>query len=181
MGVTNPEFPDKNCPQGDCSELAFNPVPTLNSDGEDVDHFTDFMTLMAPPPRGSTAFQGPQDGEQVFRRIGCANCHTPALVTGASSIPALDHKVFQPYSDFLLHDMGTLGDGIAQGAASGSQMRTAPLWGLSARHTFLHDGRAKSPAEAIEAHAGQGRWARAEYYHLNPQQRAALLAFLGSL
>ena len=181
MGVTSPEFPDESCPQGDCSKLAFNPVPTLNNDGVDVNRFTDFMTLMGPPPRGSTAFPGPQDGEQVFRRIGCANCHTPSLVTGASPIPALDHRVFQPYSDFLLHDMGTLGDGIAQGAASGSQMRTAPLWGLNARHTFLHDGRAKSAAEAIEAHAGQGQWARAEYYRLNPRQRAALLAFLGSL
>ena len=181
MGVTNPEFPDESCPQGDCSKLAFNPVPTLNNDGGDVDHFTDFMTLLGPPPRGLGESSGPQDGEQVFRRVGCANCHTPSLVTGPSPIPALDHKVFQPYSDFLLHDMATLGDGIAQGTASGRQMRTAPLWGLSARHSYLHDGRAKSVEDAIEAHAGQGQWARAEFNRLNPRQRAALLAFLSSL
>jgi CxxC motif-containing protein (DUF1111 family) len=180
MGVTSPEFPSENCPQGDCSLLAFNPVPTLNNDGEDVDRFTDFMTLLGPPPRGDDGFHGAA-GAQVFRRIGCANCHTPALVTGSSPIPALDHRVFLPYSDFLLHDMGTLGDGIVQGQAGGNQMRTAPLWGLSARRLYLHDGRAKSVQEAILGHRGQGEEARNQYLRLNDHLRAVLLAFLGSL
>ena len=52
MGITNPEFPDENCPQGDCSLLAHNPRPDLNDDGTGVTRFTDFMTLLAPPPRG---------------------------------------------------------------------------------------------------------------------------------
>ena len=60
-------------------------------------------------------------------------------------------------------------------------MRTAPLWGLSARTVFLHDGRASTPEAAIQGHAGQGAAARDRFARLNPFQRAALLAFLRSL
>src|SRR5205823_10253417 len=52
MGITNPEFPNESCPQGDCTTLDNNPLPGLNDDGEDVARFTDFMSLLAPPPRG---------------------------------------------------------------------------------------------------------------------------------
>jgi CxxC motif-containing protein (DUF1111 family) len=180
VGVTNPEFPSENCPQGDCAKLAFDPDPALNDDGENVEHFEDYMTLLAPPP---AAVRAPRTeaGSQVFRRLGCANCHTPSLVTGLSPVLALSRKVFSPYSDFLLHDMGALGDGIEQGQASGRQMRTAPLWGLSARPAYLHDGRAKSVADAIIAHAGQGTDARNRFLRLGFGSRAALLAFLSSL
>jgi len=68
------------------------------------------------------------------------------LVTGASPIAALSNKVFQPFFDFLLHDMGALGDGIVQGTATGRQMRTAPLGGLRTRSLLLHDGRATTGA-----------------------------------
>jgi len=181
MGVTSPEFPNENCPQGDCGLLVFNPQPGLNNDGTDVDRFTDFMKLLGPPQRNPDRVFHAQAGENAFRRIGCANCHTPALVTGYSPVAALSHKVFQPYSDFLLHDMGRLGDGIAQGGAGVREMRTAPLWGLSARTTYLHDGRARSVQDAILAHGGQGADARARYERLNPVIRAAVLSFLSTL
>jgi CxxC motif-containing protein (DUF1111 family) len=95
--------------------------------------------------------------------------------------PALSGVVFHPYSDFLLHDMGTLGDGIEQGAASGRMMRTAPLWGLRRIETFLHDGSAATPGAAIEAHDGQGAAARDAYRRLNDAQKARLASFLRSL
>jgi CxxC motif-containing protein (DUF1111 family) len=180
MGVTNPDFPKENCPQGDCSKLAFDPYPTMNNDGTAVEQFFDFMTLLGPPPRKQRSHHT-LVGEQVFARIGCANCHTPSLVTGESAVPQLSHKIFQPYSDFLLHDMGALGDGIVQGQAGPRDMRTAPLWGLSSRNSYLHDGRARSVPDAIAAHSGQGATARERYYHLDPPSRAALLAFLRSL
>jgi CxxC motif-containing protein (DUF1111 family) len=180
MGITNPEFPNENCPQGDCASLAFNPLPTLNDNGENVEKFFDFMTLLAPPPRPARSYVN-LAGELVFARIGCASCHTPALVTGVSPVPALSRKVFFPYSDFLLHDMGALGDGISQGRAGPREMRTTPLWGLSARGTFLHDGRARSVNEAILAHSGQGSLYRARYARLDPFSRTVLLAFLRSL
>ena len=180
MGITNPEFPDENCPQGDCTALAHNPLTTLNDDGAGVVAFNDFMTMLAPPPRGPRSLQVIR-GSGVFARSGCANCHTPVLVTGASPIAALSHKVFQPFSDFLLHDMGALGDGIAQGAATGRQMRTAPLWGLRTRSLLLHDGRATTIVAAIKLHGGQAATSRTRFMRLGLFDRFALLSFLRSL
>jgi len=180
MGITNPEFQDENCPQGDCATLAHNPLATLNDDGAGVVAFNDFMTMLAPPPRGARTRQVVQ-GSGVFARIGCASCHTPVLVTGPSPIAALSNKAFQPFSDFLLHDMGALGDGIAQGSATGRQMRTAPLWGLRTRSLLLHDGRATTIAAAIKFHAGQGAALRNRFLRLGLFDRFALLAFLRSL
>ena len=122
-------------------------------------------------------------GKSLFdsEDVGCAHCHVPTLVTGRNAVPALDRKIFHPYSDFLLHDMGALGDGIAQGAANTRQIRTAPLWGVRVATTLLHDGRVTMPAEAILAHDGQGRAARDRFARLGRFERAALLAFLRSL
>ena len=180
MGITNPEFPNESCPQGDCAVLAHNPVPGLNDDGTGVTQFTDFMTLLAPPPRGPLSLQV-LEGSGIFAIIGCGNCHTPALVTGTSPVAALSGKVFQPFSDFLLHDMGGLGDGIAQGSATGLQIRTAPLWGVRTRALLLHDGRATTLSAAILAHDGQGKRARDRFAGLSPRAQSALLAFLKSL
>ena len=103
------------------------------------------------------------------------------MQTGSSPVAALSQVVFHPFSDFLLHDMGSLGDGIAQGQASGREMRTTPLWGLRVQDRLLHDGRARSLSEAILAHDGQGRRARDRFAALSPGDRADLLAFLNSL
>jgi CxxC motif-containing protein (DUF1111 family) len=180
MGITNPEFPHENCPQGDCSALDHNPLQTLNDDGAGVVQFTDFMTLLAPPPRGNLSLQVLK-GRAIFALIGCAACHTPALVTGRSPVAALSNRVFQPFSDFLLHDMGSLGDGIAQGSATTRQMRTAPLWGVRTRALLLHDGRATSLDAAILAHDGQGKEARDRFLRLSPGARFSLRQFLRSL
>ena len=180
MGITNPQFPDENCPAGDCASLSCNPVPELNDDGEGVQKFADFMTFLAPPPRGpitvAAAF-----GEHVFHRIGCASCHVATLRTGTNAAVALDRVTFHPYSDFLLHDMGPLGDGITQNRATGRFMRTAPLWGVRKLTTFLHDGRATTLEQAILAHEGQGRRARDRYARLPGYEKSWLVAFLNSL
>jgi len=127
-GITNPLFPKENCPQGDCSLLACDPVAEPNDDGTFMAALADFMRLLAPPPRGAITPEV-RVGEAVFGRIGCAACHLPTLRTGPNPIAALDRVDFHPYSDFLLHDMGSLNDGFPQGEASGQEMRTAPLWG----------------------------------------------------
>ena len=178
MGITNPIFPNESCPQGNCAALAHNPMPELNDSGADIEAFKNFMTLLAPPPRGPGASR---TGEELFQSIGCATCHTPKLATGPSPIAALDRKVFQPFSDFLLHDMGRLGDGITQGNATGRLMRTAPLWGLRVRPVFLHDGRATTVTAAILAHDGQGQRARERFVDLSRDKRQTLLAYLNSL
>jgi len=180
MGITNPLFPNESCPQGDCSLLAANPVPTLNDDGSGVQKFTDFMTMLAPPPRGPITADV-LAGEVVFNIVGCAACHTSVLVTGNSDVAELRFKAFQPFSDFLLHDMGSLGDGIVQGNATGSQIRTSPLWGLRVETRLLHDGRATTIEQAILGHAGQGAAARNRFTALNAVDKARLMAFLNSL
>jgi CxxC motif-containing protein (DUF1111 family) len=181
MGVTSPAFPNENCPQGDCSRLACNPVPGVNDPaGVDVTLFTDFMTFLAPPPRGTLA-PSDKEGENAFGRVGCTDCHTATLRTGASPVAALANQEFHPYSDFLLHDMGSLGDRIQQNHATGTLMRTAPLWGVRVQSTLLHDGRATTLTDAILAHDGQGAASRAKFVALNQTQKNKLLAFLGSL
>jgi CxxC motif-containing protein (DUF1111 family) len=181
MGITNPLFPDESCPQGQCDLLACNPRPDLNDDGTGLQRFTDFMSLLAPPVPLLSRNVGVFFGGQVFFNIGCDHCHRPTLISGSSPVPALANRVFTPFSDFLLHDMGSLGDGIAQGSASGREMRTQPLWGLHAERFLLHDGRATTIEAAILAHDGQGRNARDQFARLRAQDRANLLAFLGTL
>ncbi len=180
MGITNPFFPDENCPSGNCAELQFNPRPGLNDGGEDTQHLADFMTLLAAPPRGAITTDVTA-GEAVFNRIGCNSCHVASLQTGSNANPALNRVTYSPYSDFLLHDMGTLGDGIEQGNATGREIRTAPLWGLRVVTTFLHDGRTRTLEGAIAAHDGQGRASRDRFNSLNATDRNRLLTFLRSL
>lgn len=185
MGITNELFPDENCPNGDCSLLACDAVPDPESIADetgvsDVDRFTDFMRMLAPVAPLPGALE--MDGAQVFRTVGCARCHVTTLVTGPSDIEALAFQVIHPFSDFLLHDMGSLGDGIGgQGEATPTEMRTAPLWGARLLTTFLHDGRATTVEQAIAAHDGQGARARDAFAALPDWQQQQLLAFVGSL
>jgi CxxC motif-containing protein (DUF1111 family) len=180
MGITNPEFATENLPQGKEDGMRYNPLPTLNDDGEGVEMLTNFMTFLGPPPRG-TRNSLAQAGEGVFLNLGCAGCHTPSQKTGYSPVDAMSNKTFHPYSDFLLHDMGALGDGIVQGSAGAREMRTAPLWGLAKRPAFLHDGSAHTPEAAILAHDGQGSTARRNFQGLDLRQRQALMEFLKAL
>jgi CxxC motif-containing protein (DUF1111 family) len=181
MGITNPLFPNENAPQGDASQLEIcDTVAGLEDDGTGVQAFADFMTFLGPPPRGPIT-PPVQAGEEIFSHIGCAICHYPTLETGPNTVTALNQVTFHPFSDFLLHDMGELGDGIEQGQAKGSQMRTAPLWGLRARTRFLHDGRAATIEEAILAHDGQGQDAKNLFLKLSPADLQALIKFLHSL
>ena len=90
-------------------------------------------------------------------------------------------EFFHPFSDFLLHDMGSLGDGITQNGATGQRMRTQPLWGLRTQARMLHDGRATTLRQAILAHDGQGAASREAFRSLGFLERTALIAFLQSL
>lgn len=182
LGVTTPLLPVENCPQGNCALLAANPAKSDPNDEDNtpVEQLADFLTLLAPPPRGHV---GPAEraGELLFSAIGCADCHRPTMQTGASPIKALNRVLFSPYSDFLLHDMGSLGDGITQNEAGPREMRTPPLWGLRFQPSLLHDGRTSSIQTAILQHDGQGIFARRQFSALSKPQKQHLLAFLNSL
>ena len=104
-----------------------------------------------------------QEGSQLFEDFGCTACHTPTLTTGESDIAALADQEIHPYTDLLLHDMGPgLADGRPDFAATGSEWRTPPLWGIgvvddvNGERFLLHDGRATTFAEAILWHGGEG-------------------------
>lgn len=180
LGITTPDFPNESCPQGDCAELAFNPMPGINDDGSGAVLLDHFMKLLAPPARGPQN-RDTDEGETLFASAGCTSCHVDTLRSGSSAIAALDRQTYHPYSDFLLHDMGSLGDGIEQGAATGREIRTAPLWGLRFVTTFLHDGRATTLDQAIRAHDGEASVSRDRYVSLSESAKAKLMAFLRSL
>ncbi len=146
-----------------------------------------YLRTLAPPAPGTeTPARG--RGRVVFGSIGCASCHVPSLRTGPSTIPALANRDVALYSDLLLHDMGDeLADGRPDGQADGREWRTTPLWGLRVMRAFLngqafllHDGRARSVAEAIEAHGGEAAAARDAYRALSGADRAALVDFVES-
>ncbi len=187
IGITNRLFPQENAPNGNAAllaqcDLTADPEDTTDpaTGKADIDRFADFMRMLAPPPvvaLTSTA----KAGAEVFVQTGCHACHQSTMVTGESTIAALDHKVVPLFSDLLLHDMGSLGDGIAQGTATPREMRTAPLWGLRARTVFLHDGRAATVDSAIRQHDGEAARARDRYVRSSPTLQAQLLQFLGSI
>jgi len=184
MGITNPQFPRENVPNGSQALLtACDKIPELEDDGDDVVLFNDFMRLLAAPvPIAGT--NETRAGDQVFVRIGCEGCHVRTIRSGNSSVAALSNKDYHPFSDFLLHDMGPLGDGIpTAGRATGREMRTAPLWGMQFidKGHLLHDGRANAISLAIELHDGQAAASRDKFRGLNGVDKANLVAFIKSL
>ena len=193
MGLTNRFITQENAPNGNLALLAFcDTVP----DPEDhagvggrhaIDRQTNFQRLSAPPPQTP---RGGMTGALVFNDVGCDSCHTPTFVTGASPIAVLANKTIHPYSDFLLHDVGTtLGDGIVQGYATETELKTPPLWGLRHRADIglLHDGRAtggtpqQNLRDAILAHDGEAAASRDDFIALSPTEQDQLFAFLLSL
>jgi CxxC motif-containing protein (DUF1111 family) len=127
-------------------------------------------------------------GEARFADFGCAACHTPVQHTGDHPAPAVADQTFAPYTDLLLHDLGDgLADGRPEFAADGREWRTPPLWGLGLVQTvlpnasYLHDGRARTVAEAILWHGGEAEAARERFRTAPAGDRRALLAFLSAL
>jgi CxxC motif-containing protein (DUF1111 family) len=187
MGITNRLFPTENAPNGNVTLLrrldrVADPEDEADPDTgrAGIDALADFMRYLAPPPTqpgtASTAF-----GAKFFLDVGCTACHTPSMTTGTHPVPALSQKTVMLYSDLLLHDMGSLGDGIVQGSAGAREMKTPPLWGVRASGPYLHDGRARTLDAAIRAHDGEARSARDKYLQLTPDQQKLLVEFLNSI
>jgi CxxC motif-containing protein (DUF1111 family) len=122
----------------------------------DIVNFAGFMRLSnQPTPAPQNIFTAL--GRQAFLNIGCGVCHVPTHTTDASIFTNQTHDKANAFSDFAIHDMGTvLQDRVSQGAADGQQFRSAPLWGVGQRAFFLHDGRTNNLVTAIEDHASQG-------------------------
>lgn len=126
-------------------------------------------------------------GAAMFDSVGCASCHTPQLRTGSDGTPELADLVIHPFTDLLLHDLGAgLADDRPVYGASGTEWRTAPLWGIglldmvNGHVSLLHDGRARSIEEAILWHGGEAQAVTDAFMALDAADRAALIRFVES-
>lgn len=145
-------------------------------------------TLKAPVQRNQNDAEV-QSGKNVFNNIGCNKCHTPDWTTPQSDIAAISYKTFYPYTDLLLHDMGSgLDDGYTEGNAKTSEWKTPPLWGLGlsknsqgGQYFLMHDGRAGSIDAAIQLHGGEAQNIKNQYNQLSETDRQTLIKFLESL
>ncbi len=188
MGITTDLIPiEIYNPQVGAQARDAVPEPEVTSPVVDAVVF--YMKTLKVPPRRNAQGADVVAGEQLFRASQCAQCHLPDLTTGESPIAALSRKLFHPFTDLLLHDMGPdLNDGYTEGSATNAEWRTAPLWGLGlaagaqgGTARLLHDGRATSIEQAISFHGGEGAASRTWFNALTPEQRRQLLAYLRSL
>ena len=191
MGITSPLQPTENTFNG---VVVDDPVPGLDDEGVDVELFALFMRSTKAPPVDAdrAATDDAREGRRIFDAIQCSVCHTPTIATappgssvngGALKVAkALGNKIIHPFSDFLLHDIGT-GDGIVQngGASTRNKMRTAPLWGVRLRGRLMHDQLSFSFEDAIRRHGNQAASARSKFDSLGSSDKRKLLLFLSSL
>jgi CxxC motif-containing protein (DUF1111 family) len=166
-------------------------APGLDLTSGQCDALTHFVASLARPvarPADSPEQAGEiERGSQVFARVGCVACHRPRL-----------GDVDGIYSDLLLHNMGSqLSDSgsytVLETADAGKdkskqarpaselEWRTPPLWGLRDSAPYLHDGRAKTIADAVALHGGEGLGAAQAYKRLSEKERKQVELFLQSL
>jgi CxxC motif-containing protein (DUF1111 family) len=203
IGVTSPLYPKHRCGanQPSCTaSVASATAPQLSD--TDLDHIQSYLRGLSVPPRRN--YDDPQAvaGMGLFAAAGCVRCHVPNLVTSSTyEVPELRNIPIQPFTDLLLHDMGAgLADSapVEEGSATGSEWRTAPLWGNGTgmavmvpaidafdpnNHpppggVYLHDGRARSITEAILWHGGEAQSARDTFVAMPAAARAQLLAYV---
>lgn len=199
MGVTTSVMPNPDCGS---SQTGCSGSGTELAD-EHLDHLVKYISLLGVRPQRDIGNPAVQRGEPLFTTIGCAGCHTPTHQTSPyHPLAELRNQTIHPYTDLLLHDMGPdLADNLGEGEASGSEWRTAPLWGLGLSacvtggtthapqgsqvctpvHGYLHDGRARTIEEAILWHGGEGEAAKNAYQALSSSQKHDVLRFLESL
>jgi CxxC motif-containing protein (DUF1111 family) len=193
MGITTPFQPVENTSMGHSVE-DFDEVPDPEDDGVDVEIFARFMRATKAPPRDEDLADtsSARAGSELFDKIGCNICHVRTIRTapagtkingGTFTVPrALGDKVIHPFSDFLLHDIGT-GDGIVQngGQSTRNKLRTPPLWGVRTHSRLMHDGASLTFLDAIRRHQREARGITKRFYSLSSTQRNQVLDFLRSL
>lgn len=193
IGLTTPIFPNELTSDGR-SVSQFDPVMDPEQDEDSNITFAQFIRATKVPPRDANLMATPdaQAGEKLFSDLGCAICHLPSITTappgtalngGSFIVPtALGNKVIRPFSDFLLHDIGT-GDGIVENKdqSTRNKLRTSPLWGLRSQNQFMHDGLSLTLTDAILRHSGESKVVIKKFRKAPDNQKQQLLIFLKSL
>lgn len=172
-------------PKDPFSELTVDPEVS----DQTVRNVVFYLKTLKAPIQRSPEDQEIIQGKSLFSQIKCGACHTPEWKTLSSDIAAISNKTFYPYTDLLLHDMGSeLDDGVTEGSAETYEWRTPPLWGLGlsadsqgGSFFLMHDGRATSIEDAILLHGGEATASRALFESLSEKDKSALLRFLKSL
>lgn len=204
MGSTNSRYPEEICEgqtqmtDGSMMGLLYDKLDVSTEDMENVDLY---MQSLGVPARRNVNDPTVKRGEEMFYQAKCHLCHTVTLHTrprgstllNGTQLTWLGSQTIHPYSDFLIHDMGSeimgvgLNDNYVSGLARGNEWRTTPLWGIGLQRTvnghtyFLHDGRARNFTEAIMWHGGEGEASKNLFKKMPKEDREALLKFLESL
>lgn len=181
--------PPQNRRGNEQNNIAFAADDSAEVTIEDVELVTFYSSTLAVPAQRNADDPIVISGQALFQEANCNSCHVETIQTGEhDSIPALSNQTIHPYTDLLLHDMGEgLADGQDDFLATGSEWRTAPLWGLGLFEEvngyafYLHDGRARTIEEAILWHGGEAEASRDAFINMNAVERNALVAFLKSL
>lgn len=193
IGITSSLFPTDHCTssQLDCKNAINGNDSASNYELSDyqLHRVTFYSSTLAVAGRRNAKSPQVLEGKKLFSTIGCANCHTPSYTTSQHpEISALSFQKIYPYTDLLLHDMGSeLADNRSDYLANGNEWRTPPLWGIGLfqtvnKHTnYLHDGRARNVEEAILWHGGEGEKSKQSFKSLSESQRQSLMVFLKSL
>jgi CxxC motif-containing protein (DUF1111 family) len=191
LGISTALHPDGG---GDCTGaqaacLARPDGGAPEADATALDLVTFYSRNLAVPARRDLDDPQVLEGKRVFYAAGCPACHQPKFVTDRlEGQPEQSFQLIWPYTDLLLHDMGEgLADHRPEARATGTEWRTAPLWGIGLTGTvtgqasFLHDGRARTLMEAVLWHGGEAEAARERVTQLPKAEREALIRFLESL
>jgi CxxC motif-containing protein (DUF1111 family) len=167
--------------------------PPNGGDPEVSDEILDtvvfYSKTLAVPAQRNHERSSFKRGFEQFKELGCVKCHVDTLQTGQDpDFPELSDQEIHPFSDLLLHDMGEgLSDNRPVFEASGSEWRTAPLWGIGLAKlldrdaAFLHDGRARTIEEAILWHGGEAEKSKDAFKRLTAVERREIISFLRSL
>jgi CxxC motif-containing protein (DUF1111 family) len=199
LGIRNHLYPDEYATHMASGSPTPFDTPNAKTHKTELERLVNEIRQTRPPARDPSLAANPdaQAGAKLFAQIGCALCHVPTYKTlppgtringGTYKVPKfLGNTIIHPYSDFLLHDVGT-GDGIPQAAnpeyldqSTANKFRTPPLWGLRFRYGLMHDGNSPGTEAAIVRHSGEAANVRHIYQSLNPAERKQLYQFLDSL
>ncbi len=186
MGITSDFRPEEDLNLSGGGSSIGDDVPDPEIPASTVMETVVYVRLLAPPKPGPSTDNVERGRDRFMNSLKCASCHVPMMKTGPNDISALDEVDVHLYSDLLLHDMGPeLADNREDGSASGTEWKTAPLWGtriieafLNGQSFFLHDGRATSIHEAIVLHGGEAEASRNAYLALSDEERSTVIDFV---